>query len=90
MKLAIESTPIQDLLVIRHDVFEDARGVFVECFRRDVGLRYGAKNHMPNDRQAKPWLPLAEKLLKADEAASSAAVETVIESVVDSGERAGA
>jgi len=35
MELSIETTPLKDLLVISHQVFEDDRGFFMEVFRKD-------------------------------------------------------
>jgi len=36
LNLTVETTPIQDLLVLRHEVFSDARGFFMEVFRKDI------------------------------------------------------
>ncbi len=36
MEVQIETTPIPDVLLLRHEVFRDERGFFMEVFRRDV------------------------------------------------------
>jgi dTDP-4-dehydrorhamnose 3,5-epimerase len=36
MKVHVEPTPIPDVYIVSPEVFEDARGFFVEVFRRDV------------------------------------------------------
>ena len=35
MQIAIEKTPIEDLVVVKSEVFEDERGFFMEVFRKD-------------------------------------------------------
>lgn len=35
MKVTIEKTPIEDLVVVKSEVFEDDRGFFMEVFRKD-------------------------------------------------------
>jgi len=35
MNLVIEPTPLPETFVLRHDLFRDARGFFMEVFRRD-------------------------------------------------------
>jgi dTDP-4-dehydrorhamnose 3,5-epimerase len=41
VKVALETTPIRDLLVVKNEVFEDARGFFLEAYRRDVFEEHG-------------------------------------------------
>lgn len=41
MKIFVERTPIPDVLVIKHEVFEDERGFFMEVFRGDVFAEAG-------------------------------------------------
>ncbi len=41
MKAFVETTPIPDLMIVRHQVFEDERGFFMEAFRRDEFTRLG-------------------------------------------------
>ncbi len=36
MRVEVETTPIRDLLLVKHEVFEDPRGFFMEVFHRDV------------------------------------------------------
>ncbi len=36
MDVNIETTPIKDLLVVSHQVFEDSRGFFMEVYRKDL------------------------------------------------------
>jgi dTDP-4-dehydrorhamnose 3,5-epimerase len=45
MKIAIEKTPIPDVLVISHEVFEDERGFFMEAFRGDIFAAAGLPPH---------------------------------------------
>jgi len=35
MQIAIDKTPIEDLVVVKSEVFEDERGFFMEVFRKD-------------------------------------------------------
>ncbi len=41
MELHVEKTPLRDLLVISHQVFEDERGFFLEAYRQDQFLAAG-------------------------------------------------
>lgn len=41
MKVSVEPTSIPDVLTVRHQVFEDARGFFMEVYRRDEFERHG-------------------------------------------------
>lgn len=56
MRIEIESTPLADLVVVRHRVFEDHRGFFTEIFRRDELERCGLpteflqENHSGSER----------------------------------------
>jgi len=36
MEVQVGTTPIPDVLVVRHEVFRDERGFFMEVYRRDV------------------------------------------------------
>lgn len=36
MNLFLEPTPLPDVLLVRHEVFRDARGFFMEVYRRDL------------------------------------------------------
>lgn len=45
MKISVEQTPIPDVLVIRHEVFEDERGFFMEVFRGDLFAEIGLPDH---------------------------------------------
>jgi dTDP-4-dehydrorhamnose 3,5-epimerase len=36
MKVFVDRTPIDDVLVVRHEVFRDERGFFMEVYRRDL------------------------------------------------------
>ncbi len=56
MNVSVEKTPIPDLLVVRHEVFRDHRGFFMEVFREDLfekaGLpaRFVQMNHSRSSR----------------------------------------
>lgn len=41
MKVSVETTSIPDVLKVRHQVFEDERGFFMEAYRRDEFERQG-------------------------------------------------
>lgn len=41
MRIDVETTPIRDLVVVKNQVFEDARGFFLETYRRDVFAERG-------------------------------------------------
>jgi len=41
MKIRVEPTAIKDVLVICHEAFEDARGFFMEVFRKDLFAEAG-------------------------------------------------
>jgi dTDP-4-dehydrorhamnose 3,5-epimerase len=41
MKLSVEQTPIPDVKVVRHEVFQDDRGMFTEVFRKDLFAEAG-------------------------------------------------
>ncbi|HZX09782.1 MAG TPA: dTDP-4-dehydrorhamnose 3,5-epimerase family protein, partial [Acidobacteriota bacterium] len=51
MEIHIETTPIKDVIVLQHEIFQDDRGFFLESFRRDkfeeLGLptEYVQDNH---------------------------------------------
>lgn len=36
MEVTVEHTPLEDVLVVSQEVFEDARGFFLEVYRRDL------------------------------------------------------
>lgn len=36
MNVVVETTPLKDLLIVRHEVFRDDRGFFMEVFREDL------------------------------------------------------
>lgn len=36
MRISVHTTPIPDLLILEHEVFEDDRGFFMEVYRQDV------------------------------------------------------
>lgn len=75
MEVYVEQTPIRDVLVVRHQVFEDPRGFFQEVYREDefdkIGLpsRFVQLNH---SRSAKgvvrglhfQWEPPMGKLMR--------------------------
>ena len=35
MALKVEKSPLEDVLIVSHQVFEDARGFFMEVFHQD-------------------------------------------------------
>lgn len=41
MKIIVEETPIRDLVLIKHEVFEDHRGFFMEAYRQDLFAEAG-------------------------------------------------
>lgn len=41
MKVSIERTPIDDVVVVSHEVFRDERGFFMEVFRKDMFAELG-------------------------------------------------
>jgi dTDP-4-dehydrorhamnose 3,5-epimerase len=41
MKVRVETTPIQDVLIVHPEVFQDARGFFLEVYRQDVFAEAG-------------------------------------------------
>ena len=41
MELRVEKTPLPDVLILHHQVFEDDRGFFMEVMRRDEFARHG-------------------------------------------------
>ncbi len=75
MDVHIETTPIKDVLVVSHQVFEDSRGFFMEVFREDLfkeaGLpdRFVQLNHSRSGRNVLrglhfQWDPPMGKLMR--------------------------
>jgi dTDP-4-dehydrorhamnose 3,5-epimerase len=75
MGIAIETTPIPDLLLVRHDVHRDPRGFFMEVFRQDqfaaAGLpdRFVQFNHSRSTRGVVrglhfQWDPPVSKMMR--------------------------
>jgi len=46
MKISIETTPLPDVVVVHHEVFEDDRGFFMEVFRGDLFAELGLPSSM--------------------------------------------
>jgi len=51
--MEITTTPIEGLLIIKPDVFEDARGYFFESYNRDVFLAHGISVDFVQDNESK-------------------------------------
>lgn len=75
MRLDLETTPIEGVVVVRHQVFQDDRGFFVEAFREDefekAGLpsRFVQLNHSSSKRGVVrglhfQWEPPMGKLMR--------------------------
>ncbi len=50
--MTIETTPIQDLIIINPTVFEDARGYFFEAYNQNVLAAEGINIHFVQDNQS--------------------------------------
>jgi dTDP-4-dehydrorhamnose 3,5-epimerase len=75
MKVYIEETPIRDLLILKHELFQDDRGFFMEVYRRDVFQEVGLPDafvQMNHSRSARgvarglhfQWDPPMGKLMR--------------------------
>ena len=75
MDVQIETTPIKDVIIVSHQVFEDSRGFFMEVFREDLfkkaGLpdRFVQLNHSRSSRNVLrglhfQWEPPMGKLMR--------------------------
>ncbi|MBF0125385.1 MAG: dTDP-4-dehydrorhamnose 3,5-epimerase family protein, partial [Magnetococcales bacterium] len=75
MRIDIETTPLRDLLVIRHEVYQDHRGFFVEVFRQDLLAEAGLPttflqmNHSSSTRGVVrglhfQWQPAMAKMMR--------------------------
>lgn len=75
MRIHLHETPLPDLVVVEHEVFEDERGFFLEAFRADVfreaGLpdRFVQLNHSRSSRGVVrglhfQWAPPMGKLMR--------------------------
>ena len=53
MKLKIEKTPIEDLIIVIPEVFEDKRGFFMETFRADQFGELGLPTEFVQDNHSK-------------------------------------
>jgi dTDP-4-dehydrorhamnose 3,5-epimerase len=51
--MEIVKTPIEGLLIIKPNVFEDERGYFFESFNREVFLKHGLDLHFVQDNESK-------------------------------------
>ena len=80
MKVFVEETPIRDLLIVKHEVFEDARGFFMEVYRRDLfaeaalPTEFVQLNHSRSGRNVLrglhfQWDPPMGKLMRVTEGA---------------------
>ena len=49
--MTIETTPIQDLVIINPTVFEDARGYFFEAYNKNTLAAQGINIHFVQDTQ---------------------------------------
>ncbi len=65
MKVTLDPTPLKDVFVVSHDVFENERGFFMEVYRRDLFEQAGLPgeflqlNHPLRSRQT--WIgPVSE------------------------------
>ena len=78
MRLRVESTPLQDLLLLTPEVFEDARGFFLEVYRADTFREAGLPdtfvqfNHSRSARNVVrglhfQWDPPMGKLMRVTE-----------------------
>ena len=47
MEVTIATTPIRDLVVLEHQIFEDSRGFFMEVFRKDIFADHGLPVDFP-------------------------------------------
>lgn len=50
--MTIETTPIQDLLIVKPTVFEDMRGYFFEAYNQDILKAEGINIHFVQDNQS--------------------------------------
>jgi dTDP-4-dehydrorhamnose 3,5-epimerase len=50
--MTIETTPIQDLVIINPTVFEDARGYFFEAYNQNSLAAEGINIHFVQDNQS--------------------------------------
>lgn len=81
MRIQVHTTPLPDLLVVEHEVFQDERGFFVEVYRedafREAGLpsRFVQLNHSRSARGVVrglhfQWEPPMGKLMRVTEGAA--------------------
>jgi dTDP-4-dehydrorhamnose 3,5-epimerase len=75
MKITVEETPIRDLVVVKHEVFEDHRGFFMEAYRQDLFEEAGLPSNfmqLNHSRSAKSvvrglhfqWSPQMGKMMR--------------------------
>lgn len=50
--MIVEKTPIDGLLILKPDVFEDERGYFFESYNHDVFLKHGLDLHFVQDNES--------------------------------------
>jgi len=53
MEIKVESTPLQDVVVVVPDVFQDSRGFFMETFREDQCEALGIPTRFVQDNHSK-------------------------------------
>src|SRR5437870_4066536 len=53
MEIKIESSPLQDVIVLVPDVFQDSRGFFMETFREDQFKVLGLPTHFVQDNHSR-------------------------------------
>ena len=53
MEIKIESKPLQDIVVIVPDIFQDSRGFFMETFREDQFKCHGLPYHFAQDNHSR-------------------------------------
>ena len=53
MEIKLESTPLNDVMVLVPDVFQDSRGFFMETFRQDQFKALGLPTHFVQDNHSR-------------------------------------
>lgn len=53
MEIGIESTELEDVLVLLPEVFQDSRGFFMETFREDQFKAFGLPHHFVQDNHSR-------------------------------------
>ena len=53
MQIKIESRPLNDIVVIAHEVFEDERGFFTEIYREDLFKEFGLPTNFVQDNHSR-------------------------------------